>query len=134
MPITDEEYKKIRARLREDFIILPKDKVRRWGGAVLAALAFIGIVGFLSARRAGRSAAIGFLESETGKIEKQDLESLQLEAKEALARSREATEAAVDAYGQIELLLDSLKARVTGLEALPGRVDRLEKAQHAAPK
>ncbi len=133
-PITDEEYRKIRARLREDFIVLPRRSVRHWGALVGGILLAIALVGFVTARHAGRAAALAFMQSQLGDMVKRNSEDLDLETREALARSREATEAALDAHGQIELLLDSLRKELGAVESFSTRLTKVEKALQSPAK
>ena len=130
-PISDEDYRRIRARLREDFIVIPKRLLRNSGAIVGGTLLAIGLVGFVTARQAGQAAALGFMKSQLGEMVERNQEDLDMEARETLARSREAAEAALDARQQAVLLLDQMKRQVTTLESLSSRLARLEQAQQA---
>ncbi len=130
--ITDEEYRKIRARLREDFIVLPKRSMRQWGAIVGAALLVIALVGYVGARRAGRGAALDFMQTQLGTMVKRDAEDLELETREALARSREATEIALDAHSQVAPLLDSLRKELGSVKTLSARLAEIERALQPA--
>jgi hypothetical protein len=127
--ITDEEYRKIRARLREDFVVIPKRRLRHAGVIVGSTLVLIGLVGLVTARQAGRAAALGFMQSELGEMVKKDEQDLDLETREALARSRSAAEAAIDAQQQAVVLLDRLQKQLAAVQSLETRVRNLEQAR-----
>jgi hypothetical protein len=131
-PITDDEYRKIRARLREDFVIIPKRLLRNSGAIVGGTLLAISLMGFVTARQAGKTAALSFMKSQLGEMVERNQEDLDLEARETLARSREAAEAALDARQQAVLLLDQMKRQGTSLDSLSSRIAKLEQAQRAA--
>jgi hypothetical protein len=72
------------------------------------------------------------MKSQLGEMVERNQEDLDLEARETLARSREAAEAALDARQQAVLLLDQMKRQGTSLDSLSSRIAKLEQAQRAA--
>jgi hypothetical protein len=129
--ITEDEYKKIRARLRADFIVVPKRLLRNAGAIVGGVLVILGLMGFVTARIAGRSAALSFMNTQLGDMVKRNEQDLDLETREALARSREAADAAIDAHQQAALILDQLKRQLGLVEPLAARVTKVEQALQA---